>query len=114
MSILVEGRRLYVPGTDTPWPWWVGPDTAGRWHVTLAPDKPNAESRALTDAVCGQKPPTRYSDPRYGTWWSWKWQQSQPPPGAACCADCLYTAQQHDWPRPAGLVAFSQPSMARR
>lgn len=114
MSILVEGRRLYVPGNTALWPWWVGPDPAGRWHVALAPEKPNENVRTLADAVCGRKPPTRWTDPRKGTWWSWKYQQVRPAPGAACCADCLYQAQQHDWPRPAGLVAFSRPSVARR
>lgn len=108
MSILVEGKRLWRPGTTDLWPWWVGPDPAGRWHIALAPDKPQPESRTWADAVCGRKPPTVYHDRRQGTWQSWRYQQEQPPPGSPCCADCLYTAQRKDWPRPAGLVALAQ------
>lgn len=112
-GLVVEGRRLYVPGTDTLWPWWVGPDPAGRWHVALAPEKPQPESRTWAEAVCGLKPPTPWIDPRRGRWQSWKYQQVRPAPGGACCPTCLMDAQRHDWPRPAGVVALMQPSTAR-
>ncbi len=98
MNIPLGGSRLYLPAREQPW--WVGPDPFGAWHVALAPPKPHADSKTWAPAVCGTRPNASWI-----AWHVWQHQQPTPPQGARTCADCLRTAEQHDWPRPSGRVA---------